>query len=161
VSDLPIYPALRDSVNEVLEKMFFLDALEDQSAKENAGAADEIAAQVSFQGDPAGSLALRVTSPAARRIAADFLGSDEEEVSGRQTADVVCELANMICGSLLSRVESATAFHLGPPQIVTPSENRVTGAGPTQYAVELPNGTLTVLVTIGTPTCLHPAQSVS
>ena len=154
-----IRQALRDSVNEVLEKMFFVQTLGEASCSESAGpaASDEIVVRLAFQGKPPGSLTLRLTAAAGRPIAAAFLGTDEEEVSDVQIAEVVCELANMICGSVLSRVESATTFHLLAPQLVPPSEGPAGGPCTTRYAVELSNGKLTVNVTTRTP-CPQPVQ---
>ena len=159
MSDQVIHRALYDSVNEVLEKMFFVQTMGESSIPGPGSDAqlDEIAIRIAFQGEPSGALMLRLTSAAARQIAADFLGIDEAEVSDLQTSEVVGELANMICGSLLSRMESATTFHLEAPRMVAPSEE----PGGNNLAVELPNGRLIVKVAIETPTCLEPAQSAS
>jgi CheY-specific phosphatase CheX len=161
VTDIAIRQALRDSVNEVLEKMFFVQTLGEFSIPEDAVSPpeDEIAVRVTFQGEPAGSLMLRLTSAAARQIAADFLGTDEAEVSDIQTCEVVLELANMICGSVLSRVESAKAFHLAAPQIVPLSEENTGNLWNTRYAVELSNGRLSVNIATEFPTCFQPAES--
>jgi len=155
--------ALQDSVNEVLEKMFFVAALEESPAPEAAGAAplDEIAVRLTFQGSPSGWLMLRLTSAAARQIAADFLGSDETDGSDLQTSEVVREMANMICGSLLSRVEAAAAFHLAEPRIVPPADEPAGSLWNTRYAAELSNGRLTVNVATETRPCPPPAQSAS
>jgi CheY-specific phosphatase CheX len=141
---------LRDSVKDVLEKMFFVQTL-GESHVDGPAAADQITAQLTFEGQPPGALTMRVTSAAARQIAADFLGVDEQEVSELRVAEVVCELANMICGSVLSRMESASSFHLSTPQIVPPPESSATGPYSTVYGVELANGRLGVSVTTGTP----------
>jgi len=142
--------ALRDSVKDVLEKMFFVETL-GESYTAAAASADQITAQLTFEGQPPGSLTMRVTSAAARQIAADFLGVDEQEVSELRVAEVVCELANMICGSVLSRMESATAFHLSTPEIVAAPESPATSPYSTVYGVELANGRLGVNVTTGIP----------
>jgi CheY-specific phosphatase CheX len=163
VAEPVIQRALQDSVNEVLEKMFFVQALGESpdSKPEGPELAAEIAARLTFQGEPPGSLTLRLTSAAARLIAADFLGCDAEAVSDTQMAEVVCELANMICGSLLSRAESTTTFHLAAPQIVPTTASPDRDSDTSLYAVTLSRGTLTVTVTTGTPSCPEPAQSVS
>jgi CheY-specific phosphatase CheX len=163
VNEPVVQQALRDSVDEVLDKMFFVQALGESpdpglAAMEPPAA---IAVRLTFLGEPSGSLALRLTSTAARSIAADFLGTDEEEVSDPRMADVVCELANMICGSLLSRVENAATFQLAAPRIVPLSEGPAQEPGATFYAVDLPKGSLAVSVNTGTPPCPAPIQSVS
>lgn len=155
MNELVIGHALRDSVREVLEKMFFVQALEGSSAAELSASVPgaEIAVRLAFEGRPPGSLTLRVNTVAAREIAAGFLGQDEESVSDRQMADVVCELANMICGSLLSRVEGATAFQLEAPRIVPLPEDPGAGPAAISYATNLSRGALAVTVTIGMSPC--------
>ena len=109
--------ALRSSVSDVLEKMFFVRSLEEDDLQE---CADDtvMAAQLTFRGEPSGSLRLRIRAKAARVIAADFLGAQEEDLSEREVGDVICELANMICGSVLSRVESSVLFRLDSPRLL-------------------------------------------
>jgi len=116
VTENPIRQALQDSVDEVLEKMFFVETQGECAEPAGDPAADEIAVELTFQGEPPGALLLRLTSPAARQIAADFLGIDEAEVSGVRTSEVVRELANMICGAALSRARGQHEFRLGEPR---------------------------------------------
>lgn len=147
---------LRQSVEEVLEKMFFIRSLSEAAGElplwENA-----IMAHLSFEGEPSGSLTVRVTRDAARTISADFLGADESELTQQQVGEVVCELANMICGSVLSRVESAATFRLVSPQIAEGEG----GVGETTepagtraiHSVEIVGGNLTVVVKTESPLC--------
>ena len=102
-------------MEEVLEKMFFIQCL---GEPREFVSESEVVAYLTFEGDPSGSLTLRVTAGAARSVAADFLAAEEPDLSEQQIGDVICELANMICGSVLSRVESATTFRLASPRIV-------------------------------------------
>lgn len=159
MTESSIRRALRDSVIEILEKMFFAAALDESAVPEPdpSATADEIAVRLTFRGEPPGSLTLRLTRVAARQIAADFLGIDEVGVSDLQTAEVVRELANMICGSVLSRVESATAFHLSEPRMVESWEETAGSLSNTRYAVELSNGRLSLNVATETLRCLEPA----
>ncbi len=107
--------ALESSMADVLEKMFFIRSL---GEPEGTAAEPDVVARVRFEGDPPGSFTLRVTRSSASSIAADFLGADDSEVSEPEVADVICELANMICGSVLSRVESNSTFRLASPRLV-------------------------------------------
>ena len=61
---------------------------------------------------------MRLAHPAASAIAADFLREDAESLTSRQSTDVTLELANMICGAVLSRIESSATFRLGAPHVV-------------------------------------------
>src|SRR5580698_7386137 len=111
VFDVTFEPALRESTVEVLEKMFFISDV-GGPVPESDSAAPEIAARLTFDGSLPGWLALRMSKMAARSIAADFLGEEVETLTDRQEKEMVCELANMICGSVLSRAENETTFHL-------------------------------------------------
>jgi CheY-specific phosphatase CheX len=158
-----IQRALRDSVQEVLEKMFFVEPVE-----EPPGEADsrdgELAVRVAFEGVPSGALTLRVASAAACQIAADFLGEDTSSLSPAQVEEVVCELANMICGSVLSRIESSATFRLASPRLLSADEgpNRREAADRRAvHAVATGSGTLTASVETRDPVCPPVEESVS
>jgi CheY-specific phosphatase CheX len=119
--------ALQESVEEVLEKMFFIQCLGEPGEFLSE---PEVVANLTFEGDPSGALTLRVTAGAARSVAADFLAAEEPDLSEQEIGEVVCELANMICGSVLSRVESSALFRLASPRIVAPDGNAM-DPGPT------------------------------
>ena len=116
------------------------------------GNADAVQARLLFEGEPSGSLDLSVALTAARSISADFLGVDQQEVSERQIADVVCELANMICGAVLSRVELAT-FHLRAPAIVRAGFPIDHAANTAVCSVETGSGPLTAILSTEVVAC--------
>jgi len=152
MSDEPLADALRTSVGEVLENMFFIDSLDEVAP---AGPECSMRAWLPFEGSPSGILTLEVDGAAARRIAADFLAAEESEVTDRQVGDVICELANMICGSLLSKVESTTSFRLLAPRILPPG---AAGApedpgGGESSTVSLSSGMLNVTIRMESPAC--------
>jgi len=158
-----IRQALKEAIEDVLEKMFFVRMPGDG---EEPPVVDgiELEAQLRFEGEPGGALALRITAEAARSIAADFLGTEENELDEQQIGEVVCELANMICGSLLSRLESEATFRLWSPEVVTtPAAETAEPEGAYQavHAAPVGNGTLTVRVTTERPVCLLPERRVS
>jgi CheY-specific phosphatase CheX len=161
VIEIVFRQALRDSVDEVLEKMFFAETLGEASGPDEAGdlPADTITVELTFQGEPSGSMCLRLTDDSAREIAADFLGLERAEISSDQISEVVRELANMICGSVLSRVESAATFHLGVPRIVACGQQCAESPWNTCYRVQLSHGRLTVNIGAGTTKCPQPVQS--
>jgi hypothetical protein len=142
-------------VGDVLESMFFLDTLGE--AAEPPAEADTVTVHLSFEGDPPGCFEMRLARPAANAIAADFLGEDAESLTSRQSTDVTLELANMICGAVLSRIESSAAFRLGAPHVVA----GIAGDGlrekwpemATRYTVETGSGTLTAAIRMETRTC--------
>src|SRR5258708_22235218 len=83
-----------------------------------------VTAHVTFEGDPPGWLTLRVAAVAARSVAADFLGEEGPEISEQQIGEVVCELANIICGSVLPPVGSKATFRAATPLLVPSREER-------------------------------------
>jgi CheY-specific phosphatase CheX len=151
VTDTAIRTALSSAVADVLERMFFLEALGE--AAEPPPEEATVTVQVTFDGDPPGRFQMRIARPAAIAIAADFLGEDAESLTGQQSTEVTLELANMICGSVLSRIESSATFRLGTPQIATDDTVAPGLAEETRYTVETGSGTLSVAIQMETRTC--------
>jgi hypothetical protein len=108
------------AAGEVLETMFFTVVYGPAPPGASPGE-PRVAARISFEGTPSGALTLGVSEPAVRVLATNFLGSDESEaLPFSQLGSVVCELANMICGSLLSRVKTEAHFKLTSPELLPP-----------------------------------------
>ena len=103
------------TVDTVLETMFFSTPL--GPAEPETGAAVR-EARVAFHGRPSGALGVRLSAASARILAAGFLGEEEESLTESQPGEVVCELANMLCGSLVSKLESEESFDLAAPELV-------------------------------------------
>ena len=150
MSQLVVQPALDDAMKKVLERMFFLEAVTaPEPARRDAETAVE--ARLTFDGEPPGLFQLRVTAKAARAISADFLGMDECDVADHQIGEVVCEFASMVCGSVLSRVESAVTFRLSAPEIVTNPSPVDADATATIHSVETSTGLFTAILTTPQP----------
>lgn len=107
---------LRQSAGEVLETMFFL-SVEREAGWEEVAHKEHLYAEMDFQGAAEGRLELAVSRDIAPVLAAGFLGKEEPELTQPEIEGVVCELANMLCGSVLSRLESQSLFQLGAPQM--------------------------------------------
>ena len=123
-----LYQWLSEAAAEVLETMFFTSlAAEGEPAP--AVTAPFVSVRLSFRGSPPGRLGLRVPVETGRRIAANFLGIEPDEAADSQIEDVVCELSNMVCGSVLSRLEGESVFELHHPEI-GPRERSSEHTGP-------------------------------
>jgi CheY-specific phosphatase CheX len=151
VTDTAIHGALCSAVADVLERMFFLEGLPE--AAEPPADAETFTVNLTFDGDPPGRFEMRLSARAASAIAADFLGEDAESLTSGQSADVTLELANMICGAVLSRTETSATFRLGTPQLATNAVARQGQIEQTRYTVETGNGTLTAAIQMETRTC--------
>jgi len=142
---------MTSAVEEVLETMYFTGVLDCGlgcvSPPEPAGA-DELAAEIRFQGSQSGRFRVRAPLRLARMLTACFLGREEVEVPESQAGDVVCELANMICGSILSRLDHKGAFHIGHPELVQPGPLGEPEGITTSGWFDLENGILAVSLTV-------------
>jgi CheY-specific phosphatase CheX len=128
------------SASEVLETMFFTGVMGETSDLP----ADPITTRLHFRGNPSGSFGLSLSHDSSRQIAAGFLAEEEQDISQSQVDEVICELTNMLCGSLLSRIESETSFELSHPELAPLPEHP-------EYSrnFEIENGTLGVWLTFG------------
>jgi CheY-specific phosphatase CheX len=107
--------ALAAAAEEVLETMFFttiegrLDLWPDP--------AEAVTATLPFFGELSGLFRLDVSLASARRIAAAFLAAEPEALPPDRIGEVVCELANMICGCTLSKLRGKSVFELLMPHL--------------------------------------------
>jgi hypothetical protein len=117
-----VQTALAEAVEEVLGTMCFAPVF--SSSEEAIAQTDDcplFEAALHFEGVPSGEFRLRIPLKPARLIGSGFLGKEEDEISDSQAGEVVCELANMFCGSALSRIEAGATFHLSHPELVSPA----------------------------------------
>lgn len=143
--------ALAECTAVVLEQMFFVRVPDEAATPGVSWADSDLICAVDFEGNPSGRLALRVSPEAARSIAADFLGEDEGSLSSCQVGQVVSELSNIICGSVLSRIESGTTFCLASPRLLSVWDS--SGPEAVVHSVVLDAGVLTVVLAVERPVC--------
>ena len=108
---------LEEAAAEVLETMFFTGLSDEEEAVQPRLAEPLVCTRVVFRGAPSGRLGIRVSADTGRQIAANFLGLDASEVCDARMEEVLCELSNMVCGSVLSRIEKDFVFELQHPEI--------------------------------------------
>jgi CheY-specific phosphatase CheX len=137
--------ALAEAVEEVLETMCFAIVLSSsETVVPPPDGCDPVHATLNFEGTQSGAFRLSVPMSLARAVGSGFLGREEDEISGPEATEVVCELANMFCGSVLGRLKKETIFHLSTP-VILPADASVpfSGAGMNRW-FELEGGTLAV-----------------
>jgi CheY-specific phosphatase CheX len=134
-----------ESASEVLETMFFTGVAEEDGQEDTVPL---LSAQLTFHGNPSGRFGVRMPVPTGRLIAASFLGLDESEISDQQIADVVCELSNMFCGSVLSRIEAGALFELAHPEIDTQNADWRQLPDVAGYTFGIEEGTITLWITL-------------
>jgi len=125
--DMAVAESLAAAAADVLETMFFSTVIGEAPVSATPPA-DAVAARLRFSGARSGVFTLRVTEGAAQVIAANFLAEETSEPTKPQVEEVVCELANMMCGSVLSRLDRGAHFDLGAPAVADAAEIAVAGA---------------------------------
>jgi CheY-specific phosphatase CheX len=137
---------LAESAQQTLETMFFAtpDSVSASAARPSGSL---IASSLTFQGSPCGSFAAVVSAPLASLLAADFLGMDDSSgLSPGQAEEVVGELSNIICGAVLSELESGSNFNLSTPRLVAVSGSEpgpdFQSGFPVSCRLEMPQGAI-------------------
>jgi CheY-specific phosphatase CheX len=110
---------LAAAASEVLETMFFAEV-----AAGGTPPRDGFEARVEFRGPTSGCFQLALDGALARGFASTFLAVEEGEVTTGRASEVVCEMANMLCGSALSRAVPDARFDLLQPVMAPPGSGR-------------------------------------
>ena len=122
--------AMRDSISEILEKMFFLphdfpEAFEEREFW-NSYNGDMLVSKLDFSGVCSGYFELLIPGRLAVSMAANFMGTEEHLVSREQVHDTVKEIINMVAGNTFSNFDSGPPVNLEIPEIVL-SDNKPDG----------------------------------
>ncbi|MFZ5452941.1 MAG: chemotaxis protein CheX [Thermodesulfobacteriota bacterium] len=107
---------LKAATFEVLETMFYLfpESLEEGEVVPVQG--PFIRSWVTIAGPQSICIGLQVPQSLARKMAANFLGTAEEEISKSAMEDICKETTNMMAGAFLSRMGASGAFKLKTPE---------------------------------------------
>jgi len=126
---------------EVLETMFFAEA--EPACCEHAWLPSAEAVCIGFDGSHTGVMRLCVSREAADSIASAFLGLEPMEITEALAAQVILELANILCGAILSHAWPESKLALSPPQVCAgaPEYERAE-----HHCFEMPEGKLAVWV---------------
>ena len=144
MSDHDLDRLLACAVDDVLETMFFSETLGSCEPEPDLTALE---ACVAFSGASSGTVAVRISELSARSLAATFLGEPEDSLGDAQVAQVVCELTNMLCGSIVTKMECEGCFDLGAPELLPESKQKVPTDLRLQQSFAIERGTLTVSLT--------------
>jgi hypothetical protein len=106
-----------------------------------------------FTGDVSGRFGVHLEESVARTLSANFLGQEESEISAIELSEVVGELANMLCGSVVSRIEEKSKFVLSHPEacclpMISADDDFLV------YGLETDGGVITVWIFLEGQACL-------
>ena len=129
---------------EGLATLFFEEAVPSECA--HAWLATAVSAHIKFEGSHCGEFLLSVSPDTTRSIASGFLGLDPEEMTATQPAEVVLELANILCGALMSTLWPESSLSLDSP---TPAIAEHSFADSMHCCFTLPDGMVAVSIGLG------------
>jgi CheY-specific phosphatase CheX len=129
---------------DVLETMCFFGVLGDADSINSTE--EQITAKVLFRGDAAGEFRATLDYSAAWSIAANFMGEEPLDVELAHMQAVICELANMICGAVLSNYRKDGLFQLSTPEIAGCEESQ--SPQEVSRVFELESGSMKVSITL-------------
>ncbi len=112
---------ISQTAREIFETMFFVSP--DDIAAPEEWTTPTTRATVEFRGARSGWFEIRLEQQFAQELAAGFSGTfDPSAMQPEEVPQIVCELANMVCGATLSRMEPGALFDLDSPRISEPDE---------------------------------------
>ena len=117
--------AMKTSISEVMETMFFLPVefgREATLAQCKMDKKDNLACRLAFTGDTSGSLILMAPEILAVQMAQNFMGEPGESLTQDHLSGTLTEMLNMVCGNALSKTDSKVAFELGIPEMMDTSK---------------------------------------
>ena len=141
MSERKLQSLLAPAVNDVLETMFFS---ENFGPSEHDSSIPDLEVHVAFLGATSGNVGVRISKPSARCLAASFLGVSEDSLSDMQTTQVVCELTNMLCGCVVSKLASQGCFALDSPRLSPSPSEQPKDIPDIEQTFAIERGTLTV-----------------
>ncbi|HET6461666.1 MAG TPA: chemotaxis protein CheX [Syntrophales bacterium] len=99
------------AIFDVVEKMFyvFLEPVADEYSDYAMEAA------VQFKGDVKGEISILVSEALAENMVRNFLGLAQGQMTRDDVEDCMKEVANMVCGNFLGRLDRTKVFDLSMP----------------------------------------------
>ena len=126
VTTVSLKDVLLDGAREVFETMVFMALA--QADPEDADLSNvTLLGSITFKGDMEGCLGVCCDETCARTIAANMLGMDGDEVGEEDVSDAMGEIANMVMGSVKSRIQDDVgAIEVSIPSVVQGRELKKT-----------------------------------
>ncbi len=141
MTTVPLKDALLDSAKEVFETMVFM-AMEDLGDDQTSLGDPTLLGSITFKGRLEGCLGVCCDEMCARTIASNMLGTlSADEVSENDISDAMGEIANMVMGSVKSRIQNEVgAIEVSIPSVVQGRELKNSlgeGAGQVKVRVSI------------------------
>ena len=131
---------LLDSAKEVFETMVFMDVTKVEEPNQNDPEGLALLGSITFKGDLEGCMAICCSVPCANAIAMNMLGIEAtEELTEGDTCDALGEIANMVMGSVKSRLlETVGNLEVSIPSVFSGRElNNNLGDGTKKNSIKV------------------------
>jgi chemotaxis protein CheX len=111
---------LIDSANEVFETMVFMDLIQTEDISP-VSSSESLIGSITFRNGIEGCLTIGCDKSCAAAIARNMLGLDpDEEVTDDDIRDAIGEIANMVMGSVKSRIaEDSASIQVSIPTVIS------------------------------------------
>ena len=123
----PLMEAMTTSISEVLETMFYLSIeIYDLSKLENTEILEEekiTGCKLLFKGPLSGHILLYAPKSLLVIMAENFMGLNKNEITQTYTNGIICEINNMVAGSIFTKYNGRQIYNLGIPEILP--ENKI------------------------------------
>lgn len=114
--------AMKSSISDVLETMFFLSLEFADNAKPeefwNSENDELVVTKLNFGGAFLGFLIFIIPNKLALSLTANFIGEDEESITQDHVSGTVKEILNMIAGNIFSNFDDQLVFDLDIPELI-------------------------------------------
>ncbi len=131
--------AMKSSISEIMETMFFTPVEFPVTVPEGLPDLKEpdkiISGMLNFHGPFSGYFILSVPKKLGSLFTSDFLGEDEENISGEQLSETIKEILNMLAGSTFTNYDDNAVFNLDIPKIVDCNKAKTNIASPEEKLV--------------------------
>ncbi len=113
-----------ESAKEVFETMIFMDLTEATEPDQHIEEGEVLLSSITFKGNIEGCLGICCSTSCAQAIAINMLGIDTaDELTEEDTYDAIGEIANMVMGSIKSRLlEKVDNLEVSIPFVVSGRE---------------------------------------
>jgi CheY-specific phosphatase CheX len=112
---LRIKQTLKDVTFNVLETMFF--CLPEPYEGKDPDQEWDLCSSVKLEGLDSLTLHILLPKALAMKLASDFLGREHDEITAEALLDMMKEMANMIGGNLITRMENSNNLALNIPKV--------------------------------------------
>ncbi len=118
----PLMAAMMASISDVLEIMFYLSIeINEYSEVENKNIFNEgniTGCKISFNGPVTGYILLYIPENLLSVMTENFMGIDKSEVTKKYQDGIICEVNNMVAGSIFKKYDNNQVYNLGIPEIL-------------------------------------------